>query len=237
LEEQVMEFRKLSTETELSIFMARLEKARTKNAAFRENRELQALNRQRLESSRLYGLFESEIAPADTMVAGIAMHDLKSFPQSCSEPDLSHFPAQTVVECSDHWSLSNGTGMFAWAGLAVPMRLAGIKAILAYLAADKTVAEHAGFYALMGFVPAGPIVQHPFVEHASGEKFPVLPVLLQGEAFENVVNAFSKACLGYSEDGRVFHLKNGIRHLVRSASTRCTPFYPHRPARAFQRAA
>jgi hypothetical protein len=237
LEEQVMEFRKLSTETELSIFMARLEKARTKNVAFRENRELQALNRQRLESSRLYGLFESEIAPADTMVAGIAMHDLKSFPQSCSEPDLSHFPAQTVVECSDHWSLSNGTGMFAWAGLAVPMRLAGIKAILAYLAADKTVAEHAGFYALMGFVPAGPIVQHPFVEHASGEKFPVLPVLLQGEAFENVVNAFSKACLGYSEDGRVFHLKNGIRHLVRSASTRCTPFYPHRPARAFQRAA
>ena len=232
-----MELRQLSTETELSIFMARLENARTNNAAFRENRKLQTLNRQRLESSRLYGLFESEIAPTDTMVAGIAMHDLKSFPQSCRGPDLSHLPAQTVVECSDHWSLSNGTGMFAWAGLAVPMRLAGIKAVLAYLAADNTVAEHAGFYALMGFVPAGPVVQHPFVEYASGEKFPVLPVLLQGEAFENVVNAFSEACIGYSEDGRVFHLKSAIRHLVRNASTRCGPFYPHRLARAFELAA
>jgi hypothetical protein len=217
--------------------MARLEEARTKNAAFRENRELQALNRQRLESCRLYGLFESEIASADTMVAGIAMHDLKSFPQSCREPDLSHCPAQTVVECSDHWSLSEGTGMFAWAGLAVPMRLAGIKVVLAYLAADNPVAEHAGFYALMGFVPAGPIVQHPFVEQASGEKFPVLPVLLQGEAFENVVNAFSKACIGYSEDGRVFHLKSAMRHLVRSASMRRAPFYAHCPARAFERTA
>ncbi len=216
-----MEFRRLTTETERSVFAARLEKARAAHGSvFRENSQFQSANRRRLDSSRLYGLFENHAAPADEMVAGIAMHDLQSFPQSCSEPDLSHLPAHTVVECSDHWSLSNGPGMLAWAGLAVPMRLLGAKAVLAYLAAGDGASDHAGFYASMGFVAAGPIVEHPFVEDARGAKLLVQPMVLQGEAFDNVVNAFSKACLEYSDDARIFHLRNFIRPLVRRASTR-----------------
>jgi len=218
-----MEFRQLSAEAERNVFVTRLEKARAaRGAVFRENSQSQSANRRRLDCSRLYGLFENSAAPADTMVAGIAMHDLQSFPQSCSAPDLSYLPAQAVVECSDHWSLSNGAGMLAWAGLAVPMRLLGVRAVLAYLSAGCGENDHGGFYASMGFAPAGSIVPHPFVEDAHGEKLLVQPMVLQGDAFENVVGAFAKGCIEYSDDARIFHLKNFIRPLVRRASVRST---------------
>jgi hypothetical protein len=219
-----MEFRQLSTEAEQGVFVTRLEQARAlRGGSFRENSQGQAVNRRRLECSRLYGLFEQEAGPADSMVAGVAMHDLRSFPQSCREPDLSHLAPQSVVECSDHWSLTHGAGMLAWAGLAVPMRLQGITSVLAYLAAGEGRSEHAGFYALMGFVPAGPVVDHPFVENVRGEKLPVQPVLLRGEAFDQAMASLSQACLEYSDDARIFHLANSIRPLVRRASARPAP--------------
>jgi hypothetical protein len=219
-----MEFRHLSTEAEREIFITRLEKARaSRGAVFHETSQARLANRQRLDCSRLYGLFENDTAPAEAMVAGIAMHDLKSFPQSCSMPDLSHLPAEAVVECSDHWSLSTGAGMLAWAGLAVPMRLLGTRAVLAYLAAEGGESDHAGFYASMGFVAAGPLVPHPFVEDAAGEKLLVQPVVLEGDALEKVIDAFSKACIEYSDDARIFHLRNFIRPLVRRASVRPAP--------------
>ena len=222
-----MELRQLTTESERGVFLARLEQAREQHGAlFRENSKLQSANRQRLDYSRLYGLFQNDAAPANEMVAGIAMHDLNSFPQSCAEPDLSHLPADTVAECSDHWSLSNGAGMLAWAGLAVPIRLLGIQAVLAYLAAGEGACAHAGFYDLMGFVPAGPVVPHPFVEDAQGKKLPVQPVILQGEAFDTAMSALSQACIEYSDDARVFHLKNFIRPLVRRALVRSAPVTP-----------
>jgi len=226
-----MEFRQLSTPAERSVFATRLERARTlRGASFRENSRYREINRRRLECSRLYGLFEYDAAPADSMVAGIAMHDLESFPQSAPQPDLSHLPARTVVECSDHWSLSNGSGMLAWVGLAMPVRLLGVKTLLAYLAANGGNADHAGFYASMGFVPAGPVVEHPFVESASGEKLPVQAVLLQGEAVDKLIDAFSQACTEYSDDARVFHLKSSVLALVRRASVSLAPVFTDRTA-------
>jgi hypothetical protein len=219
-----MELRLLTTESERTIFLSRLNKARAEHgSSFRENSQFQSTNRQRLDCSRLYALFQNEAAPAKGMIAGIAMHDLRSFPQSCAEPDLSHLAPDRVAECSDHWSLSNGAGMLAWAGLAVPMRLLGIQAILAYLAAGVGACAHAGFYELMGFVPAGPVVPHPFVEDARGQKLPVQPLMLQGEVFNNAMSVLSKACIEYSDDARVFHLQDSIRPLVRLASVRSTP--------------
>lgn len=216
-----MQLRLLTTGSERDIFLGRLNKARVQRGCnFRENSQFRTTNRQRLDCSRFYGLFQNEAVPADAMMAGIVMHDLKSFPQSCQAPDLSHLPTDTVVECSDHWSLSPGAGMLAWAGLAVPMRLLGIQAVLAYLAAGEGPCAHAGFYELMGFVPAGPVVLHPFAEDARGQKVPVQPVLLQGDAFNNAMSALSKACLEYSDDARIFRLKNSIRSLVRCASVR-----------------
>jgi len=72
---------------------------------------------------------------------------------------------------------------------------------------------------LMGFLPAGPLVAHPFVENAQGEKLLVQPVLLEGDAFNHAMNALSIACVEYSDDARVFELRN-IRSLMRRASVR-----------------
>jgi hypothetical protein len=216
-----MELRLLTSEIERDVFLTRLDQARAQQSnSFRVNSQFRSINQQRLDCSRLYGLFQNDTAPAVEMIAGIAMHNLRSFPQSCAEPDLSHLAPETVVECSDHWSLSRGAGMLVWAGLAVPMRLLGIQAALAYLAAGEGACAHAGFYELMGFVHAGPVVPHPFVENARGEQLLVQPVIVQGETFTAGMNTFSQACVEYSDDARVFHLKNFIRPLVRRASAR-----------------
>lgn len=216
-----MELRLLTSEIERDVFLTRLDQARARQSnSFRANSQFRSINQQRLDCSRLYGLFQNDAAPAVEMIAGIAMHNLQSFPQSCAEPDLSHLAPETVVECSDHWSLSRGAGMLVWAGLAVPMRLLGIQAALAYLAAGEGACAHAGFYELMGFVHAGPVVPHPFVENARGEQLLVQPVIVQGETFTTGMNTFSQACVEYSDDARVFHLKNFIRPLVRRASVR-----------------
>jgi hypothetical protein len=216
-----MELRLLTSEIERDVFLTRLDQARAQQSnSFRANSQFRSINQQRLDCSRLYGLFQNDAAPAVEMIAGIAMHNLRSFPQSCAEPDLSHLAPETVVECSDHWSLSRGAGMLVWAGLAVPMRLLGIQAALAYLATGEGACAHAGFYELMGFVHAGPVVPHPFVENARGEQLLVQPVIVQGETFTTGMNTFSQACVEYSDDARVFHLKNFIRPLVRRASAR-----------------
>jgi hypothetical protein len=221
-----MQLRLLTTDSERSVFLMRLDQARAQHASgFRENGQFHSINRRRLDCSRLYGLFQNESAPDDAMIAGVAMHDLRSFAQSCDQPDLSYLPPETVAECSDHWSLSNGAGMVTWAGLAVPMRLLGIQAVLAYLAADDEACAHAGFYQLMGFVPVGPLVAHPFVENDRGEKLLVQPVLLEGDAFNHAMRALSMACVQYSDDARVFELKN-IRSLMRRASVRKPDYTP-----------
>jgi hypothetical protein len=43
---------------------------------------------------------------------------------------------------------------------------------------------------------------------------------VQGETLTAGMNTFSQACVEYSDDARVFHLKNFIRPLVRRASAR-----------------
>jgi hypothetical protein len=219
-----MQLRLLTTEIDRSVFRIRLEEARAHHgSSFRENNQFQSINRRRLDCSRLYGLFQNGTASAKAMIAGIAMHDLRSFPQSCDEPDLSHLSPDNIVECSDHWSLSSGAGMLAWVGLAVPLRLLGIQAVLAYLAVGENACAHAGFYELMGFVPAGSIVPHPFVEDARGEKLLVQPVIVDGEALTKGMSVLSEACIEYSDDARIFHLKNSVRSLVRLASVSSTP--------------
>ena len=214
-----MEFRQLVTAAERGIFSARVEQARAAHGAdFHASNRSREANQSRLEAARIYGLFEHAVAPAEKMIAGIAMHDLETFPQSCSAPDLSQYVARTVVECSDHWSLSTGAGMLAWAGLAMPMRLLGVKAVLAYLASGDKENEHAGFYASMGFVETGPVVEHPFVEVADGSHRRVQPVLLSGPALEIVIDAFARACINFSADGHIFHLRSFVRPLVRRAA-------------------
>ncbi len=47
----------------------------------------------------------------------------------------------------------------------------------------------------------------------------VQPVVLQGDAFDRAMKALSIACTDYSDDARIFDLKN-VRSLMRLASVR-----------------
>jgi len=205
-----MELRLLTTDTERSTFCYRLEQARvTHGAGFQETSRMRKANRLRLTFSRLYGLFEDEAFEPRRMVAGIAMHDLESFPQSCKEPDLTHLPPRAVLECSDHWSLSRGAGTLAWCGLAVPLRLLEARAVLAYLAADSV--HHTRFYAAMGFRKAGAPVEHQYVEGPDGERLRVQPMTLEGAALVRTIEALSGLCTETLANNTVFRLRDRAR--------------------------
>ena len=178
-----MEMRLLTNQRERDIFAQRLAEARAKNgASFRDVGRTQLHNRVRLESSNLYALFEGQGDPAPLMVAGAAIHDLEAYPQSCHQPDLSHLPPRSVLECSDHWSLSRGAGMHSWRGIAVQLLHRNPSAVLVYLAARAS--DHCGFYSAMGFVKAGDIVEHPYLEGPDNGKLWVQAMILTGDALE-----------------------------------------------------
>ena len=206
-----MEMRLLSTEREREIFAQRLAEARAKNgASFRDVGPTQVHNRVRLESSSLYALFEADSAPAPRMVAGVALHDLEAFPQSCHVPDLSHLPPRSVLECSDHWSLSRGAGMHSWRGIAVQVVHRNPNAVLVYLAAGSS-SDHGGFYSAMGFVKAGEIVAHPYLEGSDDGTLWVQPMILAGEALARLTASVRMQTIYAQDDYRIIRLGNSDR--------------------------
>src|SRR5271166_3628690 len=115
-----MEMRLLTTEGERNVFAQRLADARARNgASFRDAGRTRTGNTVRLRAADIYALFETPHDPAERMTAGVVLHDCERFPQSCEQPDLSRYAPRSVLECSDHWSLSRGAGIYAWRGIAV----------------------------------------------------------------------------------------------------------------------
>src|SRR5258708_2672404 len=172
-----MEMRLLTTEGERNFFAQRLADARARHgASFRDIGRSQARNMIRLAAADLYGLFERERDYAETMKAGVALHDLAIYPQSCQQPDLSHYVPESVLECSDHWSLSRGAGMHAWRGIAVQVVRRNPRAVLVYLAVGRS--DHGGFYKAMGFVRPGVPVEYPYLEGPDQGRLWVQPMIL-----------------------------------------------------------
>jgi len=174
-----MEMRLLTTESERNVLAHRLADARAcHGASYRAAGPTQVGNLLRLKAADIYALFETEGDQAERMTAGVALHDLETFPQSCDQPDLTRYAPRLVLECSDHWSLSRGAGMHAWRGIAVQVVRRNPKAVLVYLA----VGSHDGFYAAMGFVDAGQPVEYPYLEEPDHGRPRVQPMVLEGEA-------------------------------------------------------
>lgn len=202
-----MELRLLTTDSERAIFVERVAEARaSQGAGFREIAAMRTSNERRLRSSMLYALYESEAAPAERMIAGLAMHDLERFPQSAREPDLSHLPPRAVLECSDHWSLSPGAGVLAWCGTAIPVRRMRARAILVYLA--RKPFDATAFYVAAGFVNAGEPVECPYVEMLDGAKILVQPMILTGEAMRRLDAVLWPLCVESPDDRRVIRFKD-----------------------------
>src|SRR6202171_6880907 len=114
-----MELRVLTNEDERKIFAARTEQIRAKHGVGFKERARSRLAEIHLSFGNLYALFENDGDPAERMVAGLMMHDLEMFPQTCPRPDLSHLPPRSVLEIGELWYRSMGAGTLARAGAAI----------------------------------------------------------------------------------------------------------------------
>lgn len=224
-----MEMRLLTTEGERCVFARRLADARARHGAnYRDAGATHAANLVRLNAADIYGLFETERDPAERMTAGVALHDLETFPQSCRDPDLSHFAPRSVLECSDHWSLTRGTGMHAWRGIAVQVVRRTPCAVLVYLA----VGSHGGFYTAMGFVNAGAPVEYPYLE-CPGQGLPwVQPMILAGEALAKLTSNVHRLKIETPDNYLTIRFDNSDR--LRPAANRFTPGVEEIPAAGAQ---
>ncbi len=213
-----MEMRLLTTEDERDLFAQRLAQARARHGAtFRDIGRSQAKNKRRLAAAGLYGLFEIDHDGLQSMTAGVALHDLAAHPQSCSEPDLSRYAPQSVLECSDHWSLSRGAGMHAWRGIAVQVVRRNPDAVLVYLAAGRS--DHGGFYRAMGFVKAGVPVEYPYLEGPDDGRLWVQPMVLEGEALAKLTSNVHRLKIETPDNYRTVRFDRSDR--LRPAANRC----------------
>jgi len=132
----------------------------------------------------LYALFEKEGEPIERAMSGFAMHDLETFPQSYPKPDLTHYPAWSVIECGELWSFSKGAGILARRGAAIIGGLRMARAMLVYPIAkpwDGTVS-----YTQTHFIKPCEPVAFPYGVSASGEPIWVQPMVLEGEALQDL---------------------------------------------------
>jgi hypothetical protein len=204
-----MELRLLSTETERRIFAARTEQIRAKHGAGFKERPRSRLARIHLTFGDLYGLFENDGDPAERMIAGLVMHDLEMFPQTCPKPDLSHLPPRSVLEVSELWSCAIGGGVLARAGCAIMAGLLEARAILVYLAVKPF--DGTPFYRTGGFVDAGEPVEYPYLETLKGETIWAQPMIMEGEALAKLSRVFSRLTVETCDDNRVLRFKNFLK--------------------------
>lgn len=201
-----MELRQLSTDREREIFHRYLIKARATNGlGFRETASSQ-LGRAHLLLGNLYALFEQAGDPAEQMVAGFILHDLATFPQSYPKPDVSHLPAQCVIEGGELWSLSRGAGRVARAIGAAVAGILQAKAILLYAICRPT--DLTPSYRPLGFVDACEAVVWPYAETLDGGEIWVQPLILEGERLEKYVRSGFDFLFRASRDTVAFRFDN-----------------------------
>jgi hypothetical protein len=204
-----MELRLLSTEEDRKIFADRIEQIRARHRGGFKERPRSRLGEIHLTFGNLYALFEHDGDPAERMVAGLVMHDLEMFPQTCPKPDLSHLPPRSVLEISDLWSRAVGAGTLARAGAAILAGLLDARAILAYLGVKPF--DGTAFYRAAGFVNIGEPVEYPYLETLKGQPILAQPMIMEGEALGKLTRVFSRLLIETRDDNRVLRFSNFLR--------------------------
>ncbi|HTW89467.1 MAG TPA: hypothetical protein VMD75_15835 [Candidatus Binataceae bacterium] len=154
----------------------------------------------------LYALYEDDDESDEAMIAGLAMHDLEMFPQTCPRPDLSHLPARAVLELSDFWSLSQGAGSLVWCGTAVAVSRRQPGALLVYLvvgAIDRTQS-----YRSAGFVKAGEPFPYPYLETVDGGEVRVQALVLEGQPLQRLIKIMSRMTAGTADERGAVRIKD-----------------------------
>jgi hypothetical protein len=204
-----MELRLLTGETERKIFADRVAQIRARHGNGFKERPRSRLAEIHLSFGNLYALFENDGDPAERMIAGLMIHDLEMFPQTCPRPDLSHLPPRSVLEVGELWSRSMGAGTLARAGAAIMAGLLDARALLAYLGAKPF--DGTAFYRGIGFVDAGEAVEYPYLETLEGEPIWAQPMILEGEGLARLTRAFKRLIIETRDDNRVVRFRNFMR--------------------------
>jgi hypothetical protein len=204
-----MELRLLTGETDRKIFADRVEQVRARHGNGFKERPRSRLAEIHLSFGNLYALFENDGDPAERMIAGLMMHDLEMFPQTCARPDLSHLPPRSVLEIGELWSRSMGAGTLARAGAAIMAGLLDARAMLAYLGVKPF--DGTAFYRGIGFVDAGEPVEYPYLEMLNGEAIWAQPMILEGEGLARLTRAFARLIIETRDDNRVVRFTNFMR--------------------------
>jgi hypothetical protein len=182
-----MELRQLTTEPERQTFERYLTKAReTRGRGFRE-REGSRNGRAHLDLGELFGLFAAEGAPPHEMQAGFIIHSMASFPLSYPKPDLTHLPPASVIEGSELWSLSPGSGRVAKIVAGAVAGVMQAKAMVLYSLLKPV--DLTRYYYEDGFTNACDPVPWPYAETLDGETIWVQPLILDGVALERYIRA------------------------------------------------
>jgi hypothetical protein len=209
-----MELRLLTTEKDRNIFADRVEQVRARHGGGFKERSRSRLAEIHLRYGNLYALFENDDDPADRMIAGLMMHDLEMFPQTCPRPDLSHLPPRQVLEIGELWSRAVGAGTLARAGAAIMAGLLDARALLAYLGVKPF--DGTPFYRGVGFVNAGEAVEYPYLETLTGEPIVAQPMIMEGEALNKLTRTFSRLITETRDDNRIVRFSSFIRQKSRS---------------------
>lgn len=209
-----MELRLLSTEKDRKIFADRVQQVRARHRGGFKERPRSRLAEIHLSFGNLYALFENDGDPAERMVAGLMMHDLEMFPQTCPRPDLSHLPPRSVLEISELWSRAVGAGTLARAGAAILAGLLGARAILAYLGVKPF--DGTAFYRGVGFANIGEPIEYPYLETLSGQPILAQPMIMEGEALTKLTRVFSRLITETRDDNRILRFSNFLRKRTES---------------------
>lgn len=180
-----MELRQLTTDSERQTYARYLAQAReTRGRGFRE-REGSRNGQAHLLLGDMFGLFDTEDAPTEEMRAGFIIHSMASFPLSHPKPDLTHLPPASVIEGSELWSLSKGSGRVAKMVAGAVAGIMQARAMVLYSLVKPI--DLTRYYYEDGFTNACDPVPWPYVETLEGETMWVQPLILEGVALEKYI--------------------------------------------------
>jgi hypothetical protein len=179
-----MELRLLITERERRIFARRVAQVRAKRDVGFAETPKSRVGTVHIAFGSLYGLFEHDDDPPERIIAGMAMHDLETLPQSYPRPDLTHLPPRSVVEMSEFWSASRGGGLLARRGLTILLKMGGIQAGLIY--AVLMPCDRAKSFAENHFERIGEPINYPYARGLDGSSVWVQAMVLWEEGIRKL---------------------------------------------------
>ncbi|HVA41025.1 MAG TPA: hypothetical protein VNF49_10195 [Candidatus Binataceae bacterium] len=156
-----------------------------------------------LDHGGVYALYDEEGPEPDEMLAGFVIHNLATFPQSFSRPDLTRLPPEHVYECGELWALAPGAArLVRHAGYI----LAGLKEAQAILVYPMLKPRDLSFF-YKTFSRDGEPILSPYMKTLDGGEIWAQAMVLEGLALEMTVN-IATAVSFESFDGQTLQFRN-----------------------------